>query len=308
MEKLYRLIRRSAFSRFPVLIVGEAGTGKELVAHTIHWSGPHAHKTFISIDCKGVDHLLFDSLFTRSNPSLSAFNDSIFGSTSGGTLFLDNIDALPIHQQTRLIRAMQDQDTCVSQPHRAPFVRLIAATQQDIVELVARGLFRSDLCIRLEATEIRVPPLRVRKGDIGLLTEYFLSRVRALKGRLRISEPALRLMQEYDWPGNVEELRLLLETISPKRKGSVLRISDLPATLTGAAKQRSGHNDRHHGQTRITIANHGPLRPITPIREVNKQVILDALRQLGGDKTTAATVLGIGKSTLYRKIKEYGID
>jgi len=308
MEKLYRLIRRSAFSRFPVLIVGEAGTGKELVAHTIHWSGPHAHKTFISIDCKGVDHLLFDSLFARSNPSLSAFNDSIFGSTSGGTLFLDNIDALPIHQQTRLIRAMQDQDTCVSQPHRAPFVRLIAATQQDIVELVARGLFRSDLCIRLEATEIRVPPLRVRKGDIGLLTEYFLSRVRALKGRLRISAPALRLMQEYDWPGNVEELRLLLETISAKRKSSVLRISDLPATLTGAAKQRSGHNDRHHGQTRITIANHGPLRPITPIREVNKQVILDALRQLGGDKTTAATVLGIGKSTLYRKIKEYGID
>jgi len=258
-----------------------------------------------------MDHLLFDSLFARSNrPSLSAFNDSVFGSTSGGTLFLDNIDALPMHQQTRLIHAMQDEVTRISQPQRVPSVRLIAATQKDIVELVARGLFREDLCIRLEATEIRVPPLRVRKADIGLLAEYFLARARSVKGSLRLSEPALRLMEEYDWPGNVEELRAVLESASANNKGRVLQVSDLQATLIGPSETRKGDNGRHqhHKRRGISVARKESVAPIIPIREVNKQLILDTLDRLGGNKAMAASVLGIGKSTLYRKVKEYEID
>ncbi len=213
---------------------------------------------------------------------------------SGGTIFLDEIGELPLDLQAKLLRALQEREVYppgCTKP--VPIdVRVIAATNHDLDVAIQQGTFRRDLFFRLNVVGLRLPPLRERKEDIRLLVDHFLDRV-TKDVRHTVSPEAMRLMFLYDWPGNVRELENCLERAAAMSSGPVLNANDLPAPVRASSTLR--------------VTNGGKQGRIVPLAEVEKQTILEALEQLNGDKLMTAKLLGIGKTTLYRKLKEYGI-
>jgi len=301
MQRVYRLIDKASQSRYPVLIVGESGTGKELVARSIHFLGPLRDRPFAPVDCAGLVPTLIESeLFgyvkgaftgaTRSKPGL-------LETANGGTIFFDEIAELPPDLQAKLLRALQEKEVKpVGGTERVRLdVRVLAATNRDLAHAMHEGRFRSDLYYRLNVLTLKVPPLRERKTDIPLLVNFFLERFggadRALKG---FSEEAMARLTGYDWPGNVRELENVVERAVALGAGPLLHTADLPSNLQTSGRALSAE----------------PLAPegIVPLHELEKRAILGALRELGGDKILAARLLGIGKTTLYRKLKEYDLE
>jgi two-component system response regulator HydG len=274
-------------SRHPVLIVGESGTGKELVARSIHFLGPLRDRPFVPVDCAGLVPTLIESeLFgyvkgaftgaTRSKPGLLEMANS-------GTI--------------KLLRALQEKEIKPvggTDRHQLD-VRVVAATNRDLAQAMREGRFRSDLYYRLNVVTLKVPPLRERKTDIPLLVNFFLERYggpdRPLKG---FSEEAMARLANHDWPGNVRELENVVERAVALGAGPVLHTADLPTNL-----QLPG---------RVLAAESPSPEGILPLRELEKRAILGALKELGGDKLLAARLLGIGKTTLYRKLKEYQLE
>ncbi|HEX3473183.1 MAG TPA: sigma-54 dependent transcriptional regulator [Silvibacterium sp.] len=310
MEKLYRILSKVAHTNHPVLILGESGTGKELVARSIHANGPNAGKPFLPIDCGSLVPTLVESelfgyvkgAFTGANRS----KDGLLASADGGTVFLDEIGELPLELQAKLLRALQEKEVRpVGATHRVPInVRILAATNRDLAAMVEQGRFRKDLYYRLNVVSLRIPPLRDRREDIPLLAAHFLDRMKKNGGPKHVlSDDALRTMTAYPWPGNVRELENSVERACALSSGPVLHMGDLPTQL------QDFH--MHAYRTVLPPANEPPRQqkssPVTPLAELERQAILDTLRQLKGDKLTAAKLLGIGKTTLYRKLKEYGI-
>jgi DNA-binding NtrC family response regulator len=310
MEKLYRILSKVAQTSHPVLILGESGTGKELVARSIHSNGPHADKPFLPVDCGSLVPTLIESelfgyvkgAFTGANRS----KDGLLASAEGGTVFLDEIGELPLDLQAKLLRALQEKEIRpVGATHRVSInVRILAATNRDLATMVEQGRFRKDLYYRLNVVSLRIPPLRDRREDIPLLAGHFLERMKKNGGQNRVlSDDALRTMIDYSWPGNVRELENTVERACALSSGPILHTGDLPTTL------QDFH--MHAYRTVLPPVSDAPRREsfsaVTPLAELERKAILDTLRQLKGDKLTAARLLGIGKTTLYRKLKEYGI-
>jgi DNA-binding NtrC family response regulator len=314
MEKVYRILSKVAQSTHPVLILGESGTGKELVARTIHAYGPNAQKPFLPVDCGSIVPTLIESelfgyvkgAFTGANRS----KDGLLVSAESGTVFLDEIGELPLDLQAKLLRALQEREVRpVGATHRVPIkARIVAATNRNLAEMVEKGSFRKDLFYRLNVVNLRLPSLRDRREDIPLLAAHFLDRIsRERVGKFTLSDEALRTMMRYDWPGNVRELENSVERACTMTSGPVLELGDLPTQLqnTGLEARRAtlvaGEMVEDGSETGSGVA------PLMTLADLEKQAILSAIKTLNGDKLQAAKLLGIGKTTLYRKLKEYGI-
>lgn len=301
MDKLYRIIAKAAHSIHPVLILGESGTGKEMVARAIHHSGPLRDKPFIPVDCGSLVPTLIESeLFGYVKGAFTGAMQSkegLLAIAEGGTIFLDEVGELPVDLQAKLLRALQEKEIRpVGSTRRVPInVRILAATNRDLEQAVAQGSFRRDLYFRLNVLTLRIPPLRERRQDIPLLATNFLERLAQSSNRTHeLSDDAMKALIAYDWPGNVRELENCLERCCAMTSGPIIHTVDLPSAITGAPAH--------------VIAAAAPEARILPMTEVERQTILNAITQLDGDKLMAAKLLGIGKTTLYRKLKEYGAD
>jgi len=298
MEKLYRIIAKAAHSSHPVLILGESGTGKELVARSIHFSGPYRDKPFIPVDCGSLVPTLIESeLFGYVKGAFTGAAQSkegLLAIADGGTVFLDEVGELPIDLQAKLLRAIQEKEIRpVGGTRQVPInVRILAATNRDLERAVAQGTFRRDLYFRLNVLSLRIPPLRERRQDIPLLAGHFLERQERASGQPRtLSDDALKVLLGYDWPGNVRELENCLDRSCAFTTGPIIHVRDLPTDIHSAPG-----------------TSHSPSEAapkIIPMAELEKVTILNAITQLNGDKLMAARLLGIGKTTLYRKLKEY---
>lgn len=300
MEKLYRIIAKVASSRHPVLIQGESGSGKEMVARAIHFTGPFRDKPFIPVDCGAlVPALLESELFGYAKGAFTGAvrsKEGLLSLAGGGTVFLDEIAEMPVELQAKLLRALQEREIrpIGSIKPVAIDVRIIAATNRDLEISTHQGSFRRDLYSRLNVVSLRLPPLRERKEDAKLLLDHFLERISRSTGvRHSISADAAKQLLAYDWPGNVREFENCLERACALSSGAVVNLSDLPAHIQNANSQ--------------VIPISGGKPAIVPLAELEKQAIIAALHQLQGDKLMTAKLLGIGKTTLYRKLKEYGI-
>jgi two-component system response regulator HydG len=298
MEKLYRIIAKAAQSSHPVLILGESGTGKEMVARSIHFSGPFRDKPFIPVDCGSLVPTLIESeLFGYVKGAFTGAahsKDGLLAIAEGGTVFLDEVGELPVDLQAKLLRAIQEKEIRpVGSTRRVPInVRILAATNRDLELAVAQGTFRRDLYFRLNVLSLRIPPLRERRQDIPLLAEHFLEKLnRDSEQQHTLSDEGLKVMLAYDWPGNVRELENCLERACALTTGPVIHIPDLPSSITSGRTPGAGGD--------------AATSKIIAMAEVEKRTILEAIEQLNGDKLLAARLLGIGKTTLYRKLKEY---
>jgi two-component system response regulator HydG len=302
MREVYKAIGRVAAQNVPVLITGESGTGKELVARSIHFSGPFRDKPFVAIDCGSlVPSLIESELFGYVKGAFTGAaknKDGLLQSADGGTIFLDEIGELPVDLQSKLLRALQEKEVRPVGGTKpvAIDVRVLAATNRDLELAVDQGTFRKDLYFRLNVLSLRIPALRQRKQDIPLLVGHFLERLSRSTGIGRnISDDALKLMLSYDWPGNIRELENCIERACALTSGPTIHIADLPTTIQNWREQSEPAAEH-------LLMRHG----IMPIAEMEKQAILGAIEMLHGDKLEAARLLGIGKTTLYRKLKEYG--
>ena len=309
MEKLYRILSKVAQSSHPVLVLGESGTGKELVARTIHAYGPNSQKPFLPVDCGSLVPTLIESelfgyvkgAFTGANRS----KDGLLVSAEGGTVFLDEIGELTLDLQAKLLRSLQEKEVRpVGATHRVPIkARIVAATNRDLAVMVEHGTFRKDLFYRLNVVNLRLPSLRDRREDIPLLAAHFLDRISREHGtKFTLSDEALRTMMRHDWPGNVRELENSIERACALSSGPILHLGDLPTQL-----QQQGLDARRTTAAAGESEATGQAPEVMPLADLEKQAILGAIRTLNGDKLQAAKLLGIGKTTLYRKLKEYGI-
>lgn len=298
MEKLYRMIAKAGQSNHPVLILGESGTGKELVARSIHFCGPLRDRPFIPVDCGSLVPTLIESeLFGYVKGAFTGAvqsKDGLLAMAEGGTVFFDEIGEMPVDLQAKLLRAIQEREIRpVGSTRRIPInVRILAATNRDLEQEVSQGSFRRDLYFRLNVLSLKIPPVRERRQDIPLLAGYFLDRM-ARDGAMErmLSDAAMKVLLAYDWPGNVRELENCLERVCALNSGPEISVADLPGAVKG-----NGHS----------LGTNGGSSKIIPMFEIEKQTILNTITQLNGDKMMAARLLGIGKTTLYRKLKEYG--
>jgi two-component system response regulator HydG len=300
MEKLYRIIAKAANSIHPVLILGESGTGKEMVARSIHYSGPFRDKPFIPVDCGSLVPTLIESeLFGYVKGAFTGANqakDGLMAMGEGGTIFLDEVGELPVDLQAKMLRAIQEKEIRpVGSTRRIPInVRILAATNRDLEQAVTQGEFRRDLYLRLNVLSLRIPALRERRQDIPILIGHFLERMTRTSGLEKmLSDEALKAMLAYDWPGNVRELENCLERTYAFTSGPLIHTTDLPREIANLPISEPSHSN---GNGRLKII---------PMAELERLTILNAITELHGDKLQAARLLGIGKTTLYRKLKDY---
>ncbi|MGH9475156.1 MAG: sigma-54-dependent transcriptional regulator [Terriglobales bacterium] len=300
MQRVFRLIGKVAQSRYSVLILGESGTGKEVVARALHYTGPERDRPFLPVDCGAwVPSLMESELFGHVKGAFTGASQNHQGLLEvahDGTVFLDEIGELPTDMQVKLLRALQEKEIRpVGGTRRIKIdVRIIAATNRDLQAAVANGTFRKDLFFRLNVISIRLPPLRERTLDIPMLVDHFLERA-APPGALPkvFSEDAMQRLLSYEWPGNVRELENCVERTLALAGGNRLEVADLPSYLQTIRPLP------------VPVANDTPVRPIAAME---RDAIYAALSHVRGDKIQAARLLGIGKTTLYRKLKEYAYD
>ena len=295
MQRVYKLIEKVSQHNYPVLILGESGTGKELVARSIHFAGTRSSRPFAPVDCSSfVPTLIESELFGYMKGAFTGANQTKRGlmeAAGNGTLFLDEIGDLPVDLQAKLLRAIQEKEIRpVGSTDRISIsVRVIAATNRDLETAVREGRFRQDLYFRLNVVQIKLPPLRERKGDIPLLVNSFLEKFSDTDGPIRtVAEDMMTKLMAWDWPGNVRELENVIERAVALGTSSLLHVGDLPSNLQYGANEKLPQND-----------------VLLPLEELERSAIKRALRESGGDKLAAARLLGIGKTTLYRKLKQY---
>jgi len=306
MERIYRILSKVALSHHPALILGENGSGKEAVARAIHESGPNASSPFILVDCaalpaEAVEAELFGVARSANQKNTRACEGALIAA-GNGTVFLDEVGELPSSSQSKLLRALQNHAVQpVGAADTKPFsARVLAASSANLMEKVEQGQFRKDLYFRMNVVKLSIPPLRDRREDIPMLAQHFLEQASTRRSALRsFSDESLKLLCDYSWPGNVRELQAAVERMSSISSGPVLHAVDLPTQL---------QDFRAHLRTEAAAASEaedsGPT--VLSIGELEKQAILGTICQLNGDKLLAAKLLGIGKTTLYRKLKEYG--
>jgi DNA-binding NtrC family response regulator len=295
MQKVYKLIEKVSQHAYPVLILGESGTGKELVARSIHFSGVRRNKPFVPVDCSALVPTLIEAeLFGHVKGAFTGAahtKQGLMESADTGTLFLDEIGELPTDLQAKLLRAIQEKEIRpVGATDRIPVAsRVIAATNRDLETMIRQSTFRQDLYFRLNVVQIKLPALRERKTDIPILVNAFLEKRNVESGRAyQFTEAAMSQLLAYDWPGNVRELENAVERATALNSGPLLDLADLPSNVA-------------------YTMNHRPPMPdeIMPLEELERRAILHALHEASGDRMEAAKLLKIGKTTLYRKLKQY---
>ncbi len=299
IQIVHDLIRRMAGSCASVLILGESGTGKELAARLLHDRGASGKGPFVPVNCAAIPtELLETELFGHVRGSFTgAVSDSKgkFEQAEGGTFFLDEIGDLPLNLQPKLLRALQEQEiTPVGGSPKAINVRIIAATNCNLEELIEQGQFRSDLYYRIAVLPLTLPSLRERPEDIALLAQHFLNRY--AEGRnLQLSLEAMAVMQNYSWPGNVRELENLMQRLSILARREMIDKEDLPIHVQ-ACNRRQEPRVVHMPQAGF------------PLRAIERQAIVQALLATGGNRTKAAEFLHIPRHILAYRIKKFGID
>lgn len=318
MRQVLGKIEKFGRTRWPVLIIGETGTGKEVVAraiHSVNLAGP-----FVTIDCSSlVGPLMESELFGHVKGSFTGAASTKLGlieMANGGTAFLDEIGELPLDMQSKLLRVLQEKEfrPVGSTAQRKSDFRVIAATNRELGREVDRGSFRQDLYYRLNVASLRLAPLRERKEDIPALIQFFLGR----HGRNHsMTQEVTEAMISYEWPGNVRQLENTIQHMVAMNSGPLLHVHDLSSAVQNHLSQKKGHfltmaASAHPAPPQATAAIAGggstPDPPIVPLAETEKRAILEALRYTKGDRSTAAELLGIGRTTLYRKLKEYGVE
>ncbi len=333
MERVLRLGKKASASSIPVLIEGESGVGKEIVARAIQSSGDRRGRPFVTVNCGAIPTNLVESiLFGHEKGSFTGATEKHAGKfveANGGTLFLDEVGDLPLDVQVKLLRAVQsgEVDPVGSRQTVKVDIRLISATHRDLLQRVKDGLFREDLYYRLNVFPIHVPPLRQRREDIASLVAQFVNDVvpervgRRLKG---VSADALRLLEAHDWPGNVRQLENAICRAAVLCEGDVLTAEDFPQVraqmgdLALADMPVPAHGgDRPERQAPATAALAAPVDAVRALddrgnvrqlADVERDMIRFAVDRYSGQMSEVARRLGIGRSTLYRKLKEYGID
>lgn len=310
VRRLSRLIEKAGRSRWPVLLLGETGTGKEVVARSIHQVNPVG--PFVTIDCSSlVGPLMESELFGHAKGAFTGAIGQKLGlieMANGGTAFLDEIGELPLDLQSKLLRVLQEKEfrpvgTLASR--RSDF-RIIAATNRDLAREVEKGAFRSDLYFRLNVVTLRLPPLRERKEDVPLLVQHFVRRY----GRHHtITQEALDVLLSYDWPGNVRELENCVQSMVALNSGPLLHLGDLPSRLQNHLLEQRAPFKSMAASVPISSLplSPAPEAPVLPLVDVERRAIIQALEFTKGDRAVAASLLGIGRTTLYRKLKEYQI-
>jgi DNA-binding NtrC family response regulator len=301
MARIINLIQRIADSKLTVLIQGESGTGKELVARAIHFNSPRRNKPLRVINCAGLNENLLESeLFGHVRGSFTgavADRKGLFEAADGGTLFLDEVGDMPLTMQAKLLRALENGEISPvgSNDIRKVDVRVVAATKQELAEMVTAGEFRDDLFYRLKQVMIRIPPLRDRREDIPLLVDHFIAEANARHGKQveGIASEALRKLGNHQWHGNVRELRSAVDTMVVLADGPKLGVDDLPENVRGS--------------TDIVLAS-GLSTAGLSMNDMEKLHIANTLKMTEGNREKAAKILGIGARTLYRKLKEYGLN
>lgn len=296
MQKVFAAIRKASSTSATVLITGESGSGKELVARAIHYSSARASAPFVPVNCGGIPESLLESelfgyvrgAFTGAHESRAGF----FQTADGGTIFLDEIGETSVAMQVKLLRVLQDKEVRMvgDSRGRKVDVRIIAATNKNLPSLIQSRVFREELYYRINVVAIEVPPLRARVGDIPLLVRHFAEKFASelRKPVPRFSERAMAALQDYAWPGNARELENAIQRIVVMNDDEVIEVPDLPSSARFSAQ-------------RTTVVNR-------TLAEVEAEHIRNVLASTGGNKTRAAQILGIDRKTLRKKTIEYHLD
>jgi DNA-binding NtrC family response regulator len=301
MQEVYRWVELAGTSTAPVLVYGESGTGKELVARTIHELSNRRNKPFVAINCAAIPETLIESeLFGHERGAFTGATERRLGCfelTDGGTLFLDEIAEMDSNTQAKLLRVLQEgafRRVGGGKHEIQVDVRVVAATNQVPTEAIANGKLREDLFYRLNVFSIHLPPLRERREDVPLLARTFIEEFNRQDNRQvrGISTEAERELERYHWPGNVRELRNVIQRAVVLSGSGLIGVEHLPDTVLKAAAP----------------APAAPAGSVTPIREMERDMILRALEETGQDKRRAAQLLGISLKTLYNKLAKYGIQ
>jgi DNA-binding NtrC family response regulator len=305
MREVYRIIEAVSENKSNVLVCGENGTGKELVARTIHQRGPWRDRPFLAVNCGALSETLLESqLFGHRRGAFTGAiedHEGVFQAANGGTLFLDEVTEIPLPLQVKFLRAIQEREVTPLGSTRSVKVdvRLIAAANRDVEEAVRQGWFRSDLYYRLNVVTIHLPPLRERREDIPLLVEHFVERFSRDYGvePKRVTRAAMDCLLAYSWPGNIRELQNTIERAFALSRAPEIDLEDLPVKI----RRPSGVEPLSPAEP----ANDG--EEILPLAELERRAIVAALARTGGNKAEAARLLGIERPRLYRKLQKYGL-
>jgi transcriptional regulator with PAS, ATPase and Fis domain len=301
MRRLLSLIKKVSPTDATVLILGESGTGKELVATSVHENSEREDKPFIKLNCAAIPAELLESeLFGHEKGAFtgaSEYKPGKFDMANGGTLFLDEIGDMPHNLQSKILRVLQEQEFYrVGGSHTIKVdVRIIASTNKNLEEMVREGTFREDLFYRLNVFTLHLPPLRDRKEDIPLLVDHLLQNA---PNKVTISPTALQMLVAFSWPGNIRELKNTLESASVIAENGIIKPTHLPAKITGVFDPKqitAGKNT-----TKISLDER--------LKEIEKSIIIEALKKTGGVQVRATELLGINQRSLWHRIKKYDID
>ena len=300
MSRIVKRVRRVANTKITVLIIGESGTGKELIAQALHTNSQRSSKPYRAINCAGLNENLLESqLFGHLKGAFTgAITDrkGLFEAADGGTLFLDEVGDMPLPMQAKLLRTLDSGEVLpvgATDIHHVD-VRVVAATHQNLSDLVSERKFREDLFYRLNQVILRLPPLRERREDIPLLVNHFLGEANLAYGKKvkGFSGEVMRKLTNYSWRGNVRELKSLIESVVALTDNDQIEMDDLP--------------EPYSGSTDIVPSGAGALAGLS-MADVEKLHILSTLKLTGGNREKAAKLLKIGARTLYRKLKDYEI-
>jgi DNA-binding NtrC family response regulator len=300
MQAVYQVLRRVSPTTINVLVEGESGTGKELLARAIHLNSPRRANPFIPINCAGLSETLLESeLFGHVKGAFTgAASDrkGLFEVADKGTLFLDEIGDMPMPMQAKLLRVLEDGVIIpVGSTTRVKIdVRIISATNHDLIRLIEEKKFRQDLYFRIKGVSVSIPPLRARREDIPGLVAFFLEEACDQLGlpQLSISQQALGALVSYDWPGNIRQLKNTVRTMAVMCDGDVIDLRDIPLELRPTRRLAGAAAETGDGMT---------------LGDLERSAIAETLSKTEGNREKAAKILGIGERTLYRKIKEYNL-
>lgn len=293
MQKVFAAIAKASPTTATVLLTGESGTGKELVARAIHYGSPRASAAFVPVNCAAIPEGLLESeLFGHVKGAFTGASETragFFQTADGGTIFLDEISATTNAAQVKLLRVLQEREVCMvgSTRRQKIDIRVVAATNKDLHELIAKQLFRQDLYFRLNVIVIALPPLRERGDDVLLLMRHSAAQYARELGKPepRFSDEALEVLRHYHWPGNVRELENVVQRLVVMSEGDLIEVPDLPSLMRFSALRGAGLNR--------TLA------------EVEVEYIRNVLESAGGNRTRAAEILGIDRKTLREKLKAH---
>ena len=301
MRGLLSLIKKVSPTDSTVLILGESGTGKELVAASIHDNSEREDKPFIKLNCAAIpEDLLESELFGHEKGAFTGavnFKPGKFDMANGGTIFLDEIGDMPPNLQSKILRILQEQEFYRIGGNRTikVDVRIIASTNKNLEKMVREGTFREDLFYRLNVFTLHLPPLRERKEDIPLLADYLLQNA---PKKVAISSMALQMLVAFSWPGNIRELKNTIESASVIAENGTIEPAHLPAKIAGTFDQNQ----------KMSVKITANISLDERLREIEKNMIIDALKKTGGVQVRATELLGINQRSLWHRIKKHGID